>query len=524
MKHIFGLLVLVLMPCIVIAQDPAIQWQKSYGGSTADYVYSMIKTSDSGFAFTGWTLSHDGDASDNQSTRGVSLWVVKLNFSGVLQWHKCFGGKRGDDMGSSIIQTSDGGYIVAGETRDSEISRFKGDYDIWVIRLDSKGNILWNKLYGGSGGDYANAIIQTSDGGFAVAGYTNSSDGDVTGRTYGLDDFWIIKLDSVGVIEWQECYGGSSLDQPSSIIQTFDKGFLVAGLTGSRDHDVSDNNGYDDAWIIKLNSIGHLEWQKCFGGIGYELTSAQSIIQIADSGFIILGTTNAADTIFSGNHGKYDVWVAKLDSHGSTEWLKIYGGSNDDYAASLIHSSDGGYAFAGTTYSGGEGVNHGATDYWVVKLNSSGDMQWQRFLGGTDQDDAASIVQAFDGGYVIGGWSGSKDGDVIGNTGGRNAWIVKLLPVNGVPEFPKLSDAEVFLSPNPSNGIGKISYNLANFSPVKIEVYNALGERLRILLSENEVAGIHEHGFDLSDLSSGKYFFRMQIDGKSVMKGIEIMK
>ncbi len=366
----------------------------------------------------------------------ITILLALILFNGVnnkslaqaptIEWQKCLGGTN-DDRAYSIQQTSDGGFIVASITgsNDGDVSGNHGYDDAWVVKLNSSGNIEWQKCLGGTSYDVANSIQQTSDGGFIVSGYTGSNDGDVSGK-YGATDYWIVKLNSSGDIEWQKCLGGIYDDFAYSIQQTNDGGFIVAGFKESNESDMSGNHGAIDALVVKLNSSGDIEWQKCLGGTDYD--SAHSIQQISDGGFIVAGRTRSNNGDVSGNHGACDAWVVKLNSSGDIEWQKCLGGTDNDYANSIQQSSDGGFIVAGETKSNDGDVsgNHGVYDYWVVKLNSSGDIEWQKCLGGTDYDYAYSIHQTSDGGFIVAGNTASNDGDVSGNHGASDAWVVKL--------------------------------------------------------------------------------------------------
>ena len=367
----------------------------------------------------------------------ITVLLALILFNGVnnkshaqapaIEWQKCLGGTA-DDFANSIQQTSDGGFIVAGETRsnDGDVSGNHGKSDAWVVKLNSLGDILWKKCLGGTGNDYARSIQQISDGGFILTGYTNSNNGDVSGNN-GYYDAWVVKLNSSGDILWQKCLGGTYDDYARSIQQTSDTGFILAGYTFSNDGDVSGNHGFSDAWVVKLNSSGDIIWQKCFGGTNEDY--AYSIQQTSDGGFIVAGETRSNDGDVSGYHGYFDYWVVKLNSSGDIEWQKCLGGTNNDYANSIQQTSDGGFIVAGYTESNDgdvSGYHGGDYDAWVVKLNSSGDILWQKCLGGTIDDRAYSIQQTSDGGFIVAGFTVSNDGDVSGNHGASDAWVVKL--------------------------------------------------------------------------------------------------
>jgi len=309
-----------------------------------------------------------------------------LDSAGTLQWQKVFGGSS-DDLAYSIQQTSDGGYIVAGYTWS-----FAGGHDAYVLKLDSAGNLEWQKVFGGSSDDFAYSIQQTSDDGYIVAGYTNSFGA-------GDDDAYVLKLDSAGTLQWQKVFGGSSDDFAYSIQQTSDDGYIVAGYTNS-----FGAGDYSDVYVLKLDSAGTLQWQKTFGG--YHNDYAYSIQQTSDGGYIVAGYTESFGA------GLDDAYVLKLDSAGTLQWQKAFGGSIFDHAYSIQQTTDGGYVVAGETDSFGAGVY----DTYVLKLDSAGNLEWQKTFGGSGHDYAYSIQQTTDGGYVVAGWTysfaSSDDNDV----------------------------------------------------------------------------------------------------------------
>jgi len=337
-----------------------------------------------------------------------------------IEWQKCLGGSE-DDVPYSIQQTKDGGYIIAGGTysNDVDVRGNHGGIDGWVVKLDEEGNIEWQKCLGGSEDDGAHSVQQTKDGGYIIVGGTYSNDGDVK-ENHGGYDFWIVKLDNQGNILWQKTLGGSEHDIAHSIQQTKDGGYIVAGWTESNDGDVKGNHGGSDFWIVKLDNQGNILWQKTLGGS--EDDEAHSIQQTKDSGYIVAGRT------IKGYHGGYDFWIVKLDNQGNILWQKTLGGSEDDEAHSIQQTKDGGYIIVGGTYSNDGDVrgNHGGIDGWVVKLDEEGNIEWQKCLGGSEDDAAHSIQQTKDGGCIIVGGTYSNDGDVRGNHGGIDGWIVKL--------------------------------------------------------------------------------------------------
>ncbi|MCK4664989.1 MAG: T9SS type A sorting domain-containing protein [Bacteroidales bacterium] len=407
-----------------------INWASCYGGSNCEFAESIQQTIGGGYIVAGFSDSNDGDVSDNHGYK--DYWIVKLDDFGNIEWQKCLGGSN-EDYPRSIQQTTDGGYIVAGWTasNDGNVSGNHGTVDYWIIKLNELGNLEWQKCLGGSDFDVAYSIQQTTDGGYIVAGWAASNDGDVSGN-HGEYDYWVVKLDSSGNIEWQKCLGGSNNDLVYSIQQTTDVGYIVAGGTVSNDGDVSENHGNYDYWVVKLDNIGNIEWQKCLGGTGDD--KAYSIQQTTDGGYIVAGYSDSNDGDVSGNHGGSDSWVVKLDDSGTIEWQKCLGGWESDGAKSTQQTTDGGYIVVGYTFSNDGNVsgNHGGGDYWIVKLNELGNLEWQKCLGGSDSDCAYSIQQTTDEGYIVAGYTYSNDGDVSGNHGYEDYWVIKLCISNSL--------------------------------------------------------------------------------------------
>jgi uncharacterized delta-60 repeat protein len=327
-----------------------VQWQKTYGGQIDDEAYSIQQTLDGGYIVAGYTRSF-GQRKINE----MDMWVLKLDANGNIQWQKTYGGSD-DDKAYSIQQTSDGGYIVAGSTR----SFGAGYNDVWVLKLDANGNIQWQKAYGGGGIDYARSIKQTSDGGYIVAGYTYS---------FGLSgSVWVLKLDANGNVQWQKAYGGDWHDEAYSIQQTSDGGYIVAGHTES--FGLVMGGGY--AWVLKLDANGNVQWQKAYGGPGND--EVYSIQQTSDGGYIVAGWTSS---FFSGD---YNAWVLKLDANGNIQWQKAYGGKYWDSADSIQQTSDGGYIVAGWT----ESFKYPIFEVWVLKLDANGNIPGCSIVGSSN--------------------------------------------------------------------------------------------------------------------------------------------
>jgi uncharacterized delta-60 repeat protein len=428
------------------SQAPTIQWQKCFGGTGLDYAKSIQTTPDGGYIVAGYSDSTNGNVSGNHG--GGDCWVVKLDTAGAMQWQKALGGS-GYDFANSIQNTSDGGYIVAGYSRSSDgdltINHGQGGRDYWVVKLNTTGTIQWQKSLGGTGDDSATNIQQTIDGGYIIAGSSTSNDGDVTGN-HGNSDYWVVKINATGSIQWQKSLGGSVDETANAIQTTSDGGYIVAGSTNSSDGNITGYHGYTDYWVVKLDATGTIQWQKILGGTN--LDQAQSIQTTSDGGYVVAGFSRSTDGDVTGNHGPPDYWVVKLDSTGTIQWQKTLGGTSSDYANSIQTTTDGGYIVAGYSFSTNGDVigNHGFADSWLVKLDATGTIQWQKSMGGTDDDGAYAIQPTSDGGYIIAGDSLSNNGDVTGNHGGEDFWIVKLGPDLATPSFDKNA---VVIYPNP---------------------------------------------------------------------------
>jgi len=338
MKHILKFII-IFMSILFLLQFSAVKmypgWFKHYGGTSNERCFSIQQTSDGGYVVAGYTNSFTFGSED--------FAIYKLNSSGNKVWFKHYGGSS-DDRGYSVQQTSDGGYILAGHTK----SYTYGNEDLAIYKLNSNGTKVWFRHYGGAGTDYAISIDQTSDGGYIVAGYTWS-------YSYGNTDFAIYKLNSSGNKVWFKHYGGTSSDNAYSIQQTLDGGFIVAGNTSSFTY------GGIDIAIYKLNSSGNKVWFKHYGGLDDDFP--WSIKQTSDGGYVVAGST------LSYTYGSGDFAIYKLDSSGNKTWFKHYGGTSGDYADSIQQTSDGGYIVAGHTWS----FTYGGCDIGIYKLDSNGD-------------------------------------------------------------------------------------------------------------------------------------------------------
>ena len=333
-----------------------LQWNKTYGGSMDDIGQSLAQTSDGGFVLTGYAMSSDGDASHNEGFH--DNWILKLDAQGNMEWESSYG-FSGHDYSYDIIEASQGGYFFTGflditsarldgntEKGNSMTSHGVGEF--WGTKIDEEGNIQWRGYFGGTNNDRAHGVVQTDDGGFVMAGFTESDDYDIS-NTNGSYDFWVIKVDTYGNLLWEHSFGGDGIEISYDIAKTADNGFVVVGNTFSTNGDVFLNHGESDMWMIKLDEEGEMIWEKTYGGSQFDL--AQAVVQSKDGGFLITGNSKSDDHDSASNIGENDIWVVKTNRIGDLVWEKSFGGSGLDFGFDLLENTDGSIMVVGESFS-----------------------------------------------------------------------------------------------------------------------------------------------------------------------------
>ncbi len=409
-----------LIVIMLVFAAPALgqtSWWRAYGGTDDAEGSSVQQTSDGGYVVAGYTTA----------LGYYDVYLIKTNTSGDTLWTRTYGGEDDEEDGSSVQQTSDGGYVIAGLT----VSFGAGGGDVYLIKTDASGDTMWTRTYGGTDYDDGWSVQQTSDGGYIIAGYTVSFGA-------GGGDVYIIKTNVSGDTLWTRTYGGTGDDEGYSVQHTPDGGYIIAGYTRSY------GAGNEDVYLIKTNASGDTLWTRTYGGTGEDF--GYSVQQTADSGFVIAGST------WSFGAGACDVYLIKTDASGDTMWTRTYGGTDNERGRSAQQTSDGGYIIAGYTLSFGAGNE----DVYLIKTNASGDTLWTRTYGGTDNERGRSAQQTSDGGYIIAGYTrsyGAGNGDV---------YLIKTNSLGNIaveePPTPQLANSRTALrvQPNPFSSFAAV--------------------------------------------------------------------
>lgn len=479
MKKSVLLLGLALSFHFSFSQAPEIEWQKAYGGDGKDIAYKLISTSDGGLILGGHSNSNSGDVSGNHGA--IDIWVIKFNPSGEIQWKKTYGGS-GDEMLASISEIADQGYIFTGysTSANGDLTNNNGETDLWVVKLDSEGNIEWQKSLGGENHDAGNSVYQTSDGGFIIGGITG---GNHVNIPYSG---WIIKLDSAGNTQWENIYEANSHERIiATVKQNIDGEYFFAG------NDFIDHITGTNGWIGKLSESGELLWEKLYGGMDSDYLNSFQFPN--DGGMVIGGWTFSSDGDIPENKGEIDFWILKVDENGNKEWSKTYGGSADDKANDIIHIANGGYLIAGETSSNDGDVSeiNGETAAWLVKLDSNGNLVWQKTYGTGIWQGSTAVIERNPNQYSFGGFTYSAD--VPNYHGDSDFWLVSLFPE--ILSTNEVESNRITVYPNPVKTILKFTETMK-----EVQIFDLNGRLLSTFKNSSEI--------DLSEYSKGTYILK----------------
>ncbi|MDA9070616.1 hypothetical protein N9K11_00790 [bacterium] len=440
-KHLLFFAILIAYGCtesdltfnpVVANSDGAPELVQTFGGSKNDVAKSVVATLDGGFAVLGYTQSMDGDVI-GKTTENYDFWVLKFNSDALLEWNKTYGGS-GDDRGNSLIETSDGGFALLGYTDsvDGDVTTNNGNRDFWVVKIDAFGALTWQKSIGYAGADEGMSIIETSDNHFILSGVLDVSASGGEGNFGRLStrhaggDYWSIKITQTGGVVWSRFYGGSFTDNPAGVLETASNNLIIVGGSDSNDVDITNNKGSYDFWVVKSTKDGDIIWEKSFGGS--EIDEARGIVSSGDGNHVIVGDTRSNEQDVSLNNGAADLWLVKISDDGDVLWNSSIGGSNFDVGRSIDLTFDGGFIIAGSSrsFDGDVLQNQGQNDAWIVKINTFGELLWETTVGGSEIDFAYDSVQLNNGTIIAVGETNSSDGDILENKGFTDVLIIKI--------------------------------------------------------------------------------------------------
>lgn len=539
------ILSLVFLPSLLFSQD--ILWERSYGGKHAEFLYDAIPTPDYGFLLAGSSISNKNGNKSEANKGDLDYWVWKMDEKGTAEWQKSFGG-NGVDLLQSVRITTDGGFILAG-TSSSNLSAdkkeaCKGQEDFWIIKLDAKGKELWQRTIGGSGQEKLLSIAQTKDGGYILGGTSSSNASEPDGKgivdKYGKSedsrgslDYWVVKLDTKGEIQWQKTLGGKYVDELKSIEQTLDEGYILGGYSNSPESGdkAQGNYGLGDYWIVKLDKEGNQLWQQTLGGDKDD--NLFTLSQTKDGGFILGGNSNSGATNSKSKTNKNgtDFWVLKLDKIGTIEWQETYNYGKLDVLTSVVENQDGTYLIGG--YAQSEAKSKGLTvkgigskiakdakdkeginDYIALKIKATGEEIWTQTVGSKGDEVLKRLFETRDGGYILAGTSkGQISRDKNSNIGGSDFWIVKLKDKDKKEKDKQNIEA----IPNPA-----ITYTNAIVGYEYTKGTATLFDLSGRMISAVKLNGERTIPIDLTSLPQGIYLIEVKTDVST--DGVKVIK
>lgn len=535
--------VLFLQWCTLsISQN--ILWENSYGGKHAEFLYDAIPTPDYGFLLAGSSISNKNGNKADANKGDLDYWVWKMDEKGTPEWQKSFGG-NGVDVLQSVKLANDGGFILAG-TSSSSISSdkkeaCKGQEDFWIIKLDAKGNEIWQRTIGGSGQEKLLSIAQTKDGGYILGGTSssNTSEPDEKGviDKYGKSedsrgslDYWVVKLDTKGEIKWQKTLGGQYVDELKSIEQTNDKGYILGGYSNSpiSGDKTQENFGLNDYWIVKLDEDGNELWQHTLGGDQDDTLFA--LTQTNDGGFIAGGNSNSGATNSKSKSNKKgtDFWVLKLGKSGAIEWQETYNHGEKDVLTSIVENTDGTFLIGGYAQSesvqksanniqkslGKKADKEGINDYIALKIKATGEEIWTQTVGSKGDEILKKLFETRDGGYILAGTSiGNASRDKNTAIGGSDFWVVKLRD-----NEKKIEEKEkIEAIPNPAISFTNV---IVTYEYLKgtATLFDLSGRSMQTI----KLTGEKTIPVDLSNIPQGIYLIEIKTDVST--DGVKVIK
>ena len=412
------------------AQTPPLQWATQYGGGNVDIPFTIKMTTDGGTIVGGYTDSKSGDVSPQPNRDFWDLWLVKLDKCGQIEWEKSLGG-TGYESARDLVQTSDGGYLVLGETNSTDggvVAGFGGTKDIWLLKISSNGILEWQKRFGGSGLDVGNHIELMKDGSCLIAASSTSNDGHITGNhssgTY--TDGVLMKIDAAGNLAWSKCFGGTKNEELFDI-EVINGTIFATGFTNSIDGDIPPSQKNYDVWLLAIDEAGNKVMSKIYGGSQNDV--AYCMTKGADGSLTMAGYTTSNDGDVSGAKGSQDYWILNVSQKGKLNWQKVFGGTDAEYAKTILTDKDSSYIIGGVTYSddGDASASLGEGDFLTLKLKPDGSLAWKKHWGGSGNDHMRALVRhPSKDEYYLAGDSDSGDGDFSNAQGDADFAVIKL--------------------------------------------------------------------------------------------------
>jgi len=516
---------------------PCLKTQTSLGGSSYDEGHYVIQTKDGGFLVCGLTFSNDGDFTTKDTING-DAYIAKYNKSRQLEWTKTYGGS-GNDVFNNIAQTYDGGYIATGQTtsNDGDVSGNHGNNDVWLVKLSASGKLEWQKCFGGSGDDLGEAVLQTFYGGYAVACFVNSNDGDVSGNhnTDGNFDGWFFQVGPKGNLLFRHCYGGSDFDGFFAMVPSYGGSFILYGGSASNDGDVSGNHGNGDAWVVKVNAFGKILWQRTVGGSGSEETGADEIATVNDGNVVIDGGSNSTDGDINASNDTSNSFIVKLNAAtGAIIWSKSYAEPSLRFGSGIFATKDGGAVETGNIVPSSDLSAH---DVLISRFDKNGNEEWYKSLGGSDWDGSINGYETSNGDLNILCQTASTDGDVKYNHGNVDEWIIKLGRCGNYIANDAASDNDAIAAtknnttilsayPNPVSNSTTISFSLQQSQKVSLQIFDMNGKLVKTLADAQMQAGNHQLIWNAGseNVIAGVYLLKLQAGNDVETTKISVVK
>lgn len=454
------LCLVVVLPINIVAQTITLTGQKTFGGSGRDFVADCILMENGNLVTVGFSNSDfSGDISQNNNGIGDFL-ILTLSEELTELDHFLFGGMEGDAAAAVLNTTDGGLLVFGSSSSPvsgDKIAPLKGASDYWVVKFDNAGNQLWQETYGGDSTEAIVDAIETANGDFLLFGYSLSDiSGDKTEPPKGSGrDYWLVRINSSGNLLWEKTYGGDEPDNPASVSALADGGILLSGVSASNiSGDKSeDNYGVQNVWLLRLDAMGNILWDKTLGGNaaendGVAIYSNDAIYVVANSSSPVSGTKTQP------SRGLVDMWLTKLDLDGNIIWDKAYGGSLGDASVGISVTGDNELMLTGFSFSNTSGEktedSYGMADMWLVAIDTNGTVLWDKGIGGSLSETATQTIMVDEGRYIVAGYSESGiSGDKTeSNRGEEDFWIVEIATSVGVTENQAL---ELSMYPNPAD-------------------------------------------------------------------------